>query len=213
MAEYQEKSVDNFDELFPGNYIKSGDVANKPTYTIKRATLRLVEGNKGDGAVLKGNVYLEEEQRTWLLNRTNGECLKAMFGKSLKGWEGKRVTLFEGVFEEQPCIRVWGSPDIPADTSITLALGRKRPFKMLMHKTGASKAAAPAAPETMSERYDELTKLIVGCQSETLLGAIGAEIAEDLAQESITPNEATALKKVYKQRLLKLKGESSDAIK
>ncbi len=47
-----------------------------------------------------------------MLNRTNGECLKAMFGRDTGEWIGKRVTLYPAEYQGETAIRVKGSPDM-----------------------------------------------------------------------------------------------------
>ena len=72
-----------------------------------------------------------------------------MFGRKVQEWVGKRVTLFAGMWDGEECIRVWGSPDIQADLEVTVALPRKRPFQMTMHKMVKQSAGQqPATPST-----------------------------------------------------------------
>jgi hypothetical protein len=66
--------------------------------------------------------------------KTNGLCLKAMFGDKLADWVGKRVTLFPSTWNGEPAIRVWGSPDIEKDINVSIQLPRRKPIPMVMHK-------------------------------------------------------------------------------
>ena len=82
----------------------------------------------------------------WCLNKTNGSCLAGMFSKKLANWIGKKVTLFEGNWNGEPALRVWGSPDIDHSFDVTITLKRNKPFAMTMHRT--SNGAPKSAPRT-----------------------------------------------------------------
>jgi hypothetical protein len=75
--------------------------------------------------------------------KTNGLCIKAMFGKELEAWKGKKITLFQGQWNGEECIRIWGSPDIEKQFDVSIELPRRKPFPMTMHKMSAKKDAAP----------------------------------------------------------------------
>ncbi len=126
------KPVD-WDQLYPGRFLKAGEfMGRKVTLTIADVELDELEGNTGKK--VKGIISFRETTRQLALNRTNGICLKAMFGRKLAEWAGKRVTLFPGNWNGEECIRVWGSPDIAKDEEIVIDLPRKKPQKMVMHK-------------------------------------------------------------------------------
>lgn len=136
------KPVD-WDELYPGRFIKAGEfLGKKPLLTIKDVDLDELEGNKGKQ--IKGVVSFKETTKQLALNRTNGICIRAMFGKKLSGWLDKRINLFAGEWNGEEAIRVWGSPDIEKDLDVEVALPRKKPFRMLMHKTTSSRESAAA---------------------------------------------------------------------
>ena len=126
------KPVD-FDELYPGRFLKAGELQGKRvTLTIASVDLDELEGDQGKK--IKGVISFRETPKQVALNKTNGICLRAMFGRKLADWEGKRVTLFTGNWNGEECIRVWGSPDIGKDEEVTVQLPRKKPMKMTMHK-------------------------------------------------------------------------------
>lgn len=140
------KPVD-FDELYPGRFIKAGELQGKKvTLTIQSVDLDELEGDAGKK--IKGIVSFTETGKSLALNKTNGICLRAMFGRKLSDWEGKRVTLFPSTWNGEDCIRIWGSPDIAADEEIVVQLPRKKPIKMLMHRVEKSngRAQAPSDP-------------------------------------------------------------------
>jgi hypothetical protein len=131
----------DWDQLYPGRFLKAGEFnGKKPTLTITAVQLDELEGTKGKQ--IKGLVSFKEVDRQLALNRTNGVCIKAMFGRLLSDWVGKRITLFAHPYEGDVCIRVWGSPDIPQDFEAKVELPRKRPFNMTMHKV-LPKSASP----------------------------------------------------------------------
>lgn len=135
----------DWDELYPGRFLKAGDFkGKKPTLTIASVKLEELVGDKGPQ--IKGVISFERTDKQWALNKTNGICLRAMFGRKVQQWAGKRVTLFAGTWDGEECIRVWGSPDIDADMDVQIQLPRKRPFKMAMHRTGQAAAPKPAVP-------------------------------------------------------------------
>jgi hypothetical protein len=99
-----------------------------------------------EGPQIKGVIAFERTEKQWALNKTNGICLKEMFGKKVQEWVGKRVTLFPSQWDGEDCIRVYGSPELEADREVVIALPRKRPFKMTMHKVRSG--PAPVASTT-----------------------------------------------------------------
>jgi hypothetical protein len=103
------KPVD-WDELYPGRFMKAGEFkGKKPTLTITSREARRARRHKGKQ--IKGVISLRRTTEKQLaLNKTNGICLKAMFGRKVQDWVGKRVTLFAGTWNGEECIRVWGSP-------------------------------------------------------------------------------------------------------
>jgi hypothetical protein len=140
------KPVD-WDELYPGRFLKAGEFkGKKPTLTITEVDIQELVGDKGKQ--IKGVISFAKTEKKLALNKTNGFCLRAMFGRKVQDWVGKRVTLFAGVWDGDECIRVWGSPDIAAEGIAEIALPRKKPFKMTMHKVelGGPKAVPNAKP-------------------------------------------------------------------
>lgn len=140
----------DWDELYPGRFIKAGDFKGKVvTLKISAVQIDKLVGDKGEQ--VKGVLSFEKTEKQLALNKTNGICLKAMFGRQVQEWVGKRVSLFAGNWNGEPAIRVHGSPDIPEDKAIEVSLPRKRPFNMVMHKVNL-KGDAPAATQASAER-------------------------------------------------------------
>jgi hypothetical protein len=123
----------SYDELYPGRFIKAADLKGKKvTLTITDIELEDLVGD--DGKKTKCLISLERSPKKLVACKTNGLCCKEMFGKDLNNWVGKRITLFEDVWNGEPCIRVWGSPDIAEEFDVLVELPRRRPFKKTMHK-------------------------------------------------------------------------------
>lgn len=143
----------DWDELYPGRFLKAGDFkGKKPTLTIAAVDLEELVGEKGPQ--IKGVIHFERTEKAWALNKTNGICLKHMFGRKVQEWVGKRVTLYAGTWDGEECIRVWGSPDIAADEDVAIQLPRKRPFKMTMHRVEKVPAKQPDFDADASRELD-----------------------------------------------------------
>ena len=135
-----------YDELFPGRFIKAGEFGDRDhvTMTIKRVYLDSLEDERGVNQK-QAVIALEETEREWALNKTNAQCLKAMWGDDSGEWEGKRVSLVaepdaSGLSDSGLCIRVKGSPDIKADMTVAIKLPRRKPRdrKLIKTKNGDS---------------------------------------------------------------------------
>lgn len=123
----------SYDQLYPGRFIKAGELLGKKvTLTIADIELEDLEGD--DGKKTKCIISFKETQKKFVACKTNGLCVREMFGKELANWMGKRITLFEDVWNGEPCTRIWGSPDIEEEIEVTVSLPRRRPFKKTMHK-------------------------------------------------------------------------------
>jgi hypothetical protein len=153
------KPVD-FDQLYPGRFIKAGELLGKKvTLTITDVELEGLLGDDGKEKA-KAIISFKESEKKLVACKTNGICIKEMFGKSIAEWIGKRITIFPDVWNGEPAIRVWGSPDIDADFKVQVALPRRRPFDKVMHKMpargeGASKPVQ-YDPDTGEVLPDEL---------------------------------------------------------
>jgi len=126
------KPVD-WDELYPGRFLKAGELQGKKvTLTISDVDTDELVDDEGKKKV-KGIVSFSERPIQLPLNKTNGLCLKAMFGRKLPEWVGKKITLFPDKWNGEDCIRIWGSPEIPSDIDVEVKLPRRKPFTMKMH--------------------------------------------------------------------------------
>jgi len=149
----------NYDELYPGRFLKAGLLkGQKVTLTIKDVDLEQMEDNTGKPKA-KAIVSFAERPLELVACKTNGLCLKAMFGKELTNWIGKRVTLFPGQWNGEECIRIWGSPDIDKQFEVSIELPRRRPFPMTMHKVDDRKQPA-SEPVSVDPRIDAAWQIL-----------------------------------------------------
>jgi hypothetical protein len=148
------RAVADFDELYPNRFLKAGQLkGQKVTLTIASVHSEELEGETGKK--WRGVMTFAGKDAQLVLNRTNGECLKSMFGRTVKDWIGKRITLFASEWNGEPCIRIWGSPDIDRDKTISIQLPRRKPTQMVMHATG--KVNGGAGPN-MERGTDKATR-------------------------------------------------------
>ena len=145
--------------LFKGEYISAAEFGDRrPTMTIAKVELCKLEQEDGRQKD-KGIIRFRETDRGWVLNRTNAECIAAMFGRETNDWVGKRVTLFSTPVKfggkTEPGIRVKGSPDIAADVTVSIKLPRKKPQPMVLEVTRKeAKTATPASAATTETAAD-----------------------------------------------------------
>ncbi len=131
----------SYDQLYPGRFIKAVELLGKKvTLTISDVELEDLEGD--DGKKTKALMRFKETPKMLVLCKTNGLCVKEMFGKEIANWIGKRVTIFEDVWNGEPATRIWGSPDLDNEMDVTVALPRRRPFKKIIHKVEINKREA-----------------------------------------------------------------------
>jgi hypothetical protein len=123
------------DLLFPSRFIKAADLQGKDvTLEIESVVGDELEGDKGKQ--FKGIVSFKGKKKKWVLNRTNALCLKAMFGRETDAWTGHKVTIYPSTFNDEPCIRVKGSPELEKPLEFELKLPRKKPKITKMLPTG-----------------------------------------------------------------------------
>ena len=80
----------SYDQLYPGRFIKAAELlGKKPTLTITDIELEDLEGD--DGKKTKCIISFKESQKKLVACKTNGLCIKHMFGRELKDWVGKRI--------------------------------------------------------------------------------------------------------------------------
>lgn len=132
----------DYDELFPGRFLKAGLFKGKKvTLTIADVETEELPQDTGKDKV-RGVISFKETERQLVLNSTNGQCFKAMFGRKVQDWVGKSVTLCAETDkfgrETVEAVRVYGGPDIDADMSVDIQLPRRKPKSRVLHCTRAN---------------------------------------------------------------------------
>jgi hypothetical protein len=145
------KPVD-YDELFPGRFVKAGLLKGEPkTVTILDVTTEPLPQDKGADRI-RGILSFVGTDTQMVLNSTNGQCLRAMFGKRIADWMGKAITLVPEKDrmggEVVDAIRISGSPDISEPITVVIKLPRKKPRQRVLQPT----KAAPARTSQPRER-------------------------------------------------------------
>jgi hypothetical protein len=155
MSEPQKRKPVNYEDLFPGRFMNGAHLADRtsanflgdtPTFTIADYDTEDMPQDKG-GDKTCGIITFREIKLQLKLNSTNGQCFKAMFGKKLSVWPGKRVT-FCSEKDRDPSgggmvdtVRVLGSPDISHDMTIEVKLPRRKPRQRTLKRTGNGNAS------------------------------------------------------------------------
>lgn len=133
---------------FLSDYIAAVELAGKePTLTIASVVLEKVESlkNDGDGPGKVKDRWIarfkeSKGERGWLVNRTNAESIRAMWGNDVKQWVGHKITLFTTPVRVGPKmelgIRVKGSPELKEPLRFELKLPRKKPVWVTLLPTG-----------------------------------------------------------------------------
>ena len=132
----------NYEAMFPSRFLKAADLQGKE-HTLKIGGIKLEKMPDGK---TKGILTFEGTDKEWLLNRSNAESLKLMWGIETNDWLHKRVTLYtrtvDAFGEQVPAVRVKGSPDIEKAMTATVTRGngqRQKTIKVEVVPTGKAK--------------------------------------------------------------------------
>ncbi|MGO8683424.1 MAG: hypothetical protein ACLQUT_02420 [Thermoleophilia bacterium] len=190
----------SFDELYPGAYLKAGELKGRPvTLKIKSVTREMLSNGAGgeEGAAI---VAFEKTEKQFVMNKTNGTCLRAMFGDDTGEWIGKKITLHavpdaSGLSESGMCLRIKGSPQLTKPLTFAAHLGRKIVKQTLVPTGGASETPPVASPEAADgaaddsdydDAHDDLPDAIDADEAEFKELGVGAE---DLPPEPSTTQQ------------------------
>jgi len=149
------KPVD-FDQLFPGRFLKAGLFKGKNvTLTVTAVDVEMLPSDKG-GDRVRGILSFAETAMQLVLNKTNGLCVRAMFGRLPQEWVGKRITFSpeKDKFgrEVVDAIRIVGSPDLTAAIDVEIRMPKKKPKQRRLSPT--VKKAATNEPIAGADEYD-----------------------------------------------------------
>ena len=151
MSENSGKRPSVWDEMFPGRFLKAGLFKDRPvTLTIKDVTLEVLPGDKGEQT--RGVLHFEQTPMQIAINKTNGVCLRAMFGKKPLEWIGKRVTFVPEIDnfgkEKVDAIRIKGSPDMSDDMEVEIKMPKKKPKMRRLVNTSSGKSTESTVSES-----------------------------------------------------------------
>lgn len=195
----------DWDQLYPGEFLKAGLLGtDKRTLTISDLQMRDMETDEGSRS--KCIVSFAEEKLKMPLNKTNGICMREMFGRVPYKWIGKRIAIFQTMWGDDPAIRIWGSPDLTADLVVTVQLPKRRAFTMTMHAMGAVRAPDKAP---LGERCQELIKLMGLAFSDEEL----TDIEADFATEEFDDRETQTLTRALAKRRKQVASQAGEVIK
>jgi hypothetical protein len=151
------KRPDSYDAMFPGRFLKAGLFEGKtPTLTISDVVIEKLPTDKGEMQT-KGILSFEQTEMQLSLNKTNGTCLKAMFGTKPVEWIGKRVTFCSEKDrfgkDTVDAIRIKGSPDLVEDIDVVIKMPKKKDKIRRLTKTvkAAPKAESAAVEQPVSD--------------------------------------------------------------
>lgn len=158
MSSDEVKRPGSWDEMFPGRFLKAGLFKDRPvTLTITDVTLEAMPTDKGPDQT-RGILSFKQTPMQLAINKTNGVCLRAMFGAKPADWHGKRVTFVpeKDKFgkETVDAIRIQGSPDIAEPVSVEIRMPRKKPKTRKLTVTGKAAPTAPD-PDTTEDKTEE----------------------------------------------------------
>ena len=80
----------NIDNAFPSKYLKAADFATPTTYEIKVVYNELVGQTKDQKPV----IYFAESDKGMVLNKTNANTLKGIYGPDTGNWKGEPIELY-----------------------------------------------------------------------------------------------------------------------
>lgn len=126
---------------FRGPYVTAVELEGRtPTLQIDRVQLEMVPAiEPGQPDRERWIVYFRGAKRGWVLNRTNAECLVAMFGADVSKWPGHEITLHTTKVrvgsKTELGIRVLGSPELQEPMQIEIRLPHRRPTPYTLQPT------------------------------------------------------------------------------
>lgn len=177
----------SFDQLFPGRFLKAGLLNGQPvTYTIKNITREELEGEKGPEPKIV--MAFDETPLALVLAKVNAVAVKAMFGADVQQWIGKRVTLYGTTAimplptrKNEPCIRVYGSPDITEEIRCEWTPPRRRPIIQILKPVASATLQAAMGKVEAATSIDELPALLGRAAELTEAGKLTAGEYEQIS--------------------------------
>lgn len=166
--------------MFPAN--------NKMTLTVKEVR-RMEVSFDGKQQELHTVMSFQEISPELTLSKVNIIPIIKMLGNDVRAWKGKRITFYttntvmpHPMRKDEPCIRVYGSPDITHEMDCEWTPPRRRKLVQKLRPTGynaAARAVEQAKPEqfeAIRKRIDEMLKdeELTGEEHESLVAQMAA---------------------------------------
>jgi hypothetical protein len=150
----------SWDELYVGRFLKAGLLKDKQvTLTIKSVIVETMPNEKDNTEKDRGIVSFEETPLQLALNRTNGECLKAMMGKKVQTWVGKKVTLAPEMTkfgrEDVEAIRIAGAPWLTSNIELEIKMPKRKPQKRVLVPTKKGATASVSQPDQVNNQSSD----------------------------------------------------------
>lgn len=170
----------SFDQLYPGRWLKAGLLDGQlATYTIKDITREELEGEKGPEPKIV--MAFEETPLALVLAKVNAVAIKAMFGPDIQQWLGKRITLYGTTSimplptrKNEPCLRVYGSPDIADEIECAWTPPRRRKLIQILKPVASPTLQAAMGKIDAATTIDELPALLKRAAELTEAGKLTA---------------------------------------
>ena len=190
---------DTYSELYPGRFLKADMLKGKKvTLTIKNINIEdlVGENNKTASKVI---ISFAERPLEYVCPKTNGFCLRRMFGNNPHDWIGKKVTWYGTTCkfgrEDVDCLRIWGSPELVEDMPITVPQGRKKALEMVLHSVRQPTAPVASVDPRITTAFEILGMTIVergafleerkGKPQGEILDALNSMVTERDEQETL----------------------------
>ena len=155
------KELETYEDLYPSRFIRAADLKGRQVkLTIASVFHEVLTGEKGDET--KVILAFKETPKQYVAPKIVGVCIREMFGRAVANWIGKRVVFYPTadlmpLKRGEPCVRVWGSPDIERDMTfqwtpprrkaITLTVRCVRPSLDSAGRTAVDDATPEPPPE------------------------------------------------------------------
>jgi len=158
----------NINNAFPSKWLKSSDVEEDLTLTIRAVEVETV--GQGEDAEEKPVIFFEETEKGMVLNKTNANTIAGLYTPETDNWVGKKITIF--------------ATEVDFGGKQTLAL-RVR-MKKVVSKTAPVLSEQPAADmAALKLRWAELRKQAAdaGIEVKPVIPTItAARLSERIAQ-------------------------------
>jgi hypothetical protein len=114
----------NFNQLFPSKYVSAADLTYGPK-VLRIAGIS--QKQMGDGEIKP--VVAFHDGKPMVLNRTNGEMLRNLYGSDLSGWIDQPIELYATTtqfgFKTVECVRL-RPPSGPSKAGLSGQIGSRR---------------------------------------------------------------------------------------